>query len=111
MGTFHATQVTAFQWKGYEELPKDIRASPKSARCLDLEVTQLHKLSQVSLENKKPASNCRRTVEEEWYKPVQEKIDELYKKELACVLGRLVHQQPELPYRRYRNGLVLTKQI
>ena len=54
MGTFHATQVTAFQWKGYEELPKDIRASPKSARCLDLEVTQLHKLSQVSLENKKP---------------------------------------------------------
>lgn len=54
MGTFHATQVTAFQWKGYEELPMDIRASPKSARCLDLEVTQLHKLSQVSLENKKP---------------------------------------------------------
>ena len=54
MGSFHATQVTAFQWKGYKELPKDIRASPKSARCLDLEVTQLHKLSQVSLENKKP---------------------------------------------------------
>ena len=35
-------------------------------------------------------------VEEGWYKPVQEKINASYKKELAWILGRLVHQQPEL---------------
>ena len=35
-------------------------------------------------------------VEEAWYKPVEEKIDESYKKEFAWILCRLVHQQPEL---------------
>ena len=35
-------------------------------------------------------------VEEGWYKPVQEKIDESYKKELPWILSHLLHQQPEL---------------
>lgn len=35
-------------------------------------------------------------VEEGWYKPVQEKIDESYKKKLAWILGRLEHQQDKL---------------
>ena len=97
MGTFHATQVAAFQWKSDNELSMDIQVIPKSTRCLNLEVPQLHKLSQVSLENKKPEPLIEEPVEEGWYKPVlQEKIDESYKKELAWILGCLVHQQLEL---------------
>jgi len=96
MGTFHATQAAAFRPKGDVELPMDIQVIPKSARRLDLEVSQVHELSQVSLENKKPDPVIEELVEEGWYKPVQEKIDASYKKELAWILGRLVHQQPEL---------------
>ncbi|KAK2554918.1 hypothetical protein P5673_023601 [Acropora cervicornis] len=96
MGTFHAPQVAAFRRKGDDKLPMDIRIIPKSARRLDLEVPQLHELSQISLENKKPEPVLEEPVEEGWYKPIQEKIDESYEKELAWILGLLVHQQPEL---------------
>lgn len=64
MGTFHATQMTAFRRKGDDELPMDIRVIPKSARRLDLEVPQLHELSQVSLQNKKPEPVIEEPVEE-----------------------------------------------
>ena len=77
-------------------MPMGIRIIPKSARRLDLEVPQLHELSQIFLENKKPEPVLEEPVEEGWHKPIQEKTDESYKKELASILGRLVHQQPEL---------------
>ena len=64
MGTFHATQVAAFRRKGDDELPMDIQVIPKSARRLDLEVPQLHELSQVSLESKKPEPVIEEPVEE-----------------------------------------------
>ena len=85
MGTFHATQVAAFRRKGDDELPMDIRVILKSARRLDLEVPQLHELSQVSLENKKPEPVIEEPVEEGWYKPVQEIIDAGVVQEGACL--------------------------
>lgn len=48
------------------------------------------------LENTKPEPVIEEPVEEGWYTPAQEKIDESYKKELAWILGRLAQQQPEL---------------
>ncbi|XP_068719558.1 uncharacterized protein [Montipora capricornis] len=78
MGTFHATQVSAFRRKGDDKLPMDTRVIPKSARRLDFEVPQLHELCQVSLEKTKPEPVIEEPVEKAWYKPVQEKIDESY---------------------------------
>ena len=97
MGTFHATQSAALRRKADGESTMDIQVSPQSARRLDLEVpSELHELSEISLENKKPEPVIEEPVEEGWYTPIQEKIDESYKKELAWILGRLAQQQPEL---------------
>ena len=94
MGTFHATQAAAFQQMGDVEWTMDIQVSPKSARHLDLEAAELHQISDVYLENTKPEPEIEETIEEGWYRPIQEKIDESYK-ELSWILSRLVHQQPK----------------
>ena len=70
----------------------DIEISPKSARRLDLEAAELHEISDVYLENMKPEPVIEETIEEGWYGPIQEKIDESYKKELFWILIRLAHQ-------------------
>ena len=75
----------------------DIQVTPKSDRRLDLQVpSEVHELSEISLENKKPEPEMEGTVVEKWYTPDKNKINESYKKELAWILSRLVHQQPEL---------------
>ena len=97
MGTFHATQVAAFRRKVDGEPAMDIQVAPKSERRLDLQVpSELHELSEISLENRKPEPEMEGIVIEEWYEPDMSKIEESYKKELAWILSRLVQQQPEL---------------
>ncbi|XP_068737963.1 uncharacterized protein [Montipora capricornis] len=55
MGTFHATQVAAFRRKVDGEPAMDIQVAPKSERLLNLQVlSELHELSEISLENRKP---------------------------------------------------------
>ena len=55
MGTFHATQVAAFRRKEEGEPAMDIELSPKSERRLDVQVpSELHELTDLSLDNKKP---------------------------------------------------------
>ena len=97
MGTFHATQVAAFRRKEEGEPAVDIELSPKSERRLDLQVpSELHELTDLSLDNKKPEPELQETVLSEWYTPDSSLIDESYKKDLAWILGRLHEQQPEL---------------
>ena len=97
MGTFHATQVAALRRKVEGEPAVDIQVTPKSERRLDVHVpSELHELSELCLENKKPEPKMEGTVTEEWYDPDINKINESYKKELAWILSRLAHQQPEL---------------
>ena len=97
MGTFHATQVAAFRHKEEGEPAVDIELSPKSERRLDLQVpSELHELTDLSLDSKKPELELQNTVLSEWYTPDSSLIDESYKKDLAWILGRLHEQQPEL---------------
>jgi len=42
--------------------------------------------------NRKPEPKMEGIVLEEWYEPDMSKIEESYKKELARILSRLVHQ-------------------
>ena len=84
MGTFHATQVAAFRRKEEEEGAMDIELSPKSERRLDLQVpSELHELTDLLLDNKKPEPELQETVVSEWYTPDSSLIDESYKKDLA----------------------------
>lgn len=97
MGTFHATQVAAFRRKEEGEPAMDIELSPKSERRLDVQVpSELHELADLSLDNKKPEPELQKTVVSEWYTPDSSLISEYYKKDQACILGRLHEQKPEL---------------
>jgi len=57
---------------------------------------ELHELTDLSLDNKKPEPEIQKTVVSEWYTPDSSLIDESHKKDLAWILGRLHEQQPEL---------------
>ena len=61
----------------------NIQVAPKSERRLDLQVpSELHELSEISLENREPEPVIEGTVIEECYTPDMSKIEESYKKEL-----------------------------
>ena len=97
MGTFQATQVAAFRRKEEGEPAMDIELSPKSERHLDVQVpSELHELADLLLDNKKPEPELQKTVVSEWYTPDSSLINEYYKKDQACILGRLHEQKPEL---------------
>lgn len=57
---------------------------------------ELHELTNLSLDNKKPEPELQKTVVSEWYTPDSSLTDESHKKDLAWILGRLHEQQPEL---------------
>ena len=70
MGTFHANQVAALRRKVDGERAMDIQVAPKSERRLDLQVpSELHELSEISLENRKPEPEIEGIVIEAWYEP------------------------------------------
>ena len=63
MGTFHATQVAAFRRKEEGEPAMNFELSPKSERRLDLQVpSELHELTDLSLDNKKPEPELQKRV-------------------------------------------------
>ena len=57
---------------------------------------ELHELTDLLLDNKKPETELEKTELSEWYTPDSSLIDESYKKDLAWTLGRLHEKQPEL---------------
>lgn len=88
MGTFHATQVAAFRRKEEGEPAIDIELSPKLERRLDVQVpSELHELTDLSLDNKKPEPELQKAVVSEWYTPDSSLIDEYYKKDLSWILA------------------------